>query len=133
LPSKHVKKCFGMRFFKLACSFLKNGMCKHCLVVVFHILRCLHFVSVLQDFLCLSLHLPIARPPIHMFCHRKIVLDARGWQNKQKNLKKLFISVGNVKCCELFHIVFVPNNHVPFGGEQSMFRLPHISWWVYGI
>ncbi len=32
-------------------------------------------------------------------------------------IKNLFINVGNVKCCGQFHIVFVPNKHMPFGVE----------------
>ncbi len=47
--------------------------------------------------------------------------------------KKLFTSVGNVKCRGLFHVVFVPNKHMPCGGEQLMFELAHIYWWVYEI
>jgi hypothetical protein len=31
-------------------------------------LECLQFVSILQDFLYLFSHLPIARPSIHLFC-----------------------------------------------------------------
>jgi hypothetical protein len=38
-----------------------------------------------------------------------------------------------VKCHELFHIVFVPNGHMPLGGEHLVFGLTHAFWWVYGI
>jgi hypothetical protein len=41
--------------------------------------------------------------------------------------KKTWTSVGNVKCHGLFHIVFVPNGHMPLGGEQLVFGLPHTS------
>jgi hypothetical protein len=62
----------------------------------------------------------------------KMVLNARGWENDWK-YKITWIVVGNVKCHGLFHIVFVPNGHMPLGGEQVMFGLAHTSWWVYGI
>jgi hypothetical protein len=31
--------------------------------------------------------------------------------------KNLFIGVRNVKCHGQFHIIFLPNKHMPFGGE----------------
>ncbi len=45
----------------------------------------------------------------------RAVLNTRGWDSEQK--KKTWTSVGNVKCHGLFHIVFVLNGHMPFGGE----------------
>jgi len=45
----------------------------------------------------------------------------------------MFIDVHYLKCHGLFHIIFVPNKNTSFGGEQSMFELTHISWWVYWI
>jgi hypothetical protein len=64
----------------------------------------------------------------------RIMLDTLGWESEWKNKKKkLSASGSNVKCHELFHIIFVPNKHMPFGGEQLVFGLAHIFWWVYGI
>ncbi len=44
-----------------------------------------------------------------------MVLNARGWKSDWEKIT--WIGVGNVKCHGLFHIVFVPNGHMPFGGE----------------
>jgi len=43
-------------------------------------------------------------------------------------IKNTLIGVGNVKCRELFHIVFVFNGHMPLSGEQVLFGLAHTSW-----
>jgi hypothetical protein len=62
-------------------------------------------------------------------------LDSASNKNgvKRKRLRewtkflKTWNGVGNVKCHGLFHIVFVPNGHMPFGGEQLVFGLAHTS------
>jgi hypothetical protein len=46
---------------------------------------------------------------------------------KWTKIKITWNNVGNVKCRGLFHIVFVPNGHMPLGGEQLMFKLAHTS------
>jgi hypothetical protein len=40
---------------------------------------------------------------------------------------KMFIGAHYLKCHGLFHIVFILNENMSFGGEQSMFRLTQIS------
>jgi hypothetical protein len=62
----------------------------------------------------------------------RMVLDARGWKAKHK-LKITWISVSNVKCHGLSHIIFVLNGHMPINGEHAVFRLAHTSWWVNEI
>jgi hypothetical protein len=55
-------------------------------------------------------------------------------ERMNKKIKQnLCTGVRHVKCHGLFHIVFVLNKHMPFGGEQLVFGLAHISWWVYWI
>ncbi len=39
-------------------------------------------------------------------------------EKMDKNKIKFKTSVSNVKCCGLFHIVFVPNRYMPLGGEH---------------
>jgi len=61
----------------------------------------------------------------------RIVLEVE--RENEKIKKYMFIGVHYLKCHGLFHIVFVLNKSMSFGGEQSMFGLTNISWWVYWI
>jgi hypothetical protein len=54
-------------------------------------------------------------------------------QEGEQKFKKSWIGVGDIKCHGLFHIVFVFNGHMHFGGEHVVFGLAHTSWWVYEI
>jgi len=45
-------------------------------------------------------------------------------------IKNTLNGINNVKCHWLFHIVSIPNGHMPLGGEQVVFGFAHTFWSV---
>jgi len=50
-------------------------------------------------------------------------------EREHKN-KKTLNGIDIVKCHQLFHIVPIPNGHMPLGGEHVVFGLAHTFQWV---